>query len=298
MSATVVTPTNVTAHDRLGITLFLAIAFHVAIILGITFNINRDGDEKQNLPTLDVTLVNSTSEDESIDPDYLAQSNQIGTGNTEEKVNPQAPPDAAAEVIPNPGNAAEITPPDPLKKQSETIEQAILTAKKSKTEIAVGEQSPPQDDARIPAAAELIRRSLDLAKLEWELAELKKVHTEKADIKTGILLPNTKSAVEAAYLDQWQKKVETIGNLNYPDKAKRTSGDVILVVTIRSDGSLEETSILKSSGNKILDDAAMRIAKMAAPYAPFPDELSKKFEVLRIPRTWKFSNGSTNISAR
>jgi hypothetical protein len=48
MSATVVTPTNVTAHDRLGITLFLAIAFHVAIILGITFNINRDGDEKQN----------------------------------------------------------------------------------------------------------------------------------------------------------------------------------------------------------------------------------------------------------
>lgn len=297
MSATV-TPTNVTAHDRLGITLFLAIAIHVAIILGITFNINRDGEDKQSLPTLDVTLVNSAIDEESKNPDYLAQSNQIGTGNTEEKVNPQAPPDAAPEVLPNPGNAAEITPPDPLKKQSETIEQAILTAKKSQTEIEVGERSPPQDDARIPVAAELVRRSLDLAKLEWELAELKKVHTEKIETKSGILLPNTKSAVEAAYLDQWQKKVETIGNLNYPDKARRTSGDVVLVVSIRSDGSLEETSILKSSGNKILDDAAVRIAKMAAPYAPFPDELSKKFEVLRIPRKWTFSNGNTNISAR
>ena len=297
MSATV-TPTSVTAHDRLGIMIFLAIALHAAVILGITFTKNREGDAKQDLPTLDVTLVTSAIDEEPEKADYLAQSNQLGAGNTEEKVRPQAPPDAAPEVIPNPGNAAEITPPDPVKKTNETIEQAILTAKKSQSDIVVGEQSPKRDDPRVPAAAELVRRSLDLAKLEWEIAELKKVHTEKTDRKAGILLPNTKSAVEAAYLDQWQKKVETIGNLNYPDKAKRTSGDVILVVSIRADGSLEETSILKSSGNRVLDDAALRIAKMAAPYAPFPNDLSKQYDVLRIPRTWKFNNGSTSISAR
>ena len=105
MSATV-TPTSVTAHDRLGIMIFLAIALHAAVILGITFTKNREGDAKQDLPTLDVTLVTSAIDEEPEKADYLAQSNQLGAGNTEEKVRPQAPPDAAPAV--SPGQA---TPP-------------------------------------------------------------------------------------------------------------------------------------------------------------------------------------------
>ena len=85
-------------------------------------------------------------------------------------------------------------------------------------------------------------------------------------------------------------KITRIGNLNYPEEATRRNitGSLLLDVAINTDGSLNSLTLLRSSGSKVLDDAAMRIVKLAAPFAQFPDELRSDTDVLHITRTWEF----------
>jgi len=103
----------------------------------------------------------------------------------------------------------------------------------------------------------------------------------------------TKSAIDAEYLFNWQEKVEMIGNLNYPDEARKKQlyGNLRLLVTILPNGSVMKIDLLKSSGSVVLDQSAMRIVRMAAPYQPFSDELRKEVDRLEIIRTWRFERG-------
>ncbi|CAH0253579.1 hypothetical protein SRABI70_03030 [Pseudomonas sp. Bi70] len=96
----------------------------------------------------------------------------------------------------------------------------------------------------------------------------------------------------AWYKDEWRKKVERIGNLNYPDDARRRQihGSLRLLVSINRDGSLYEVMVLESSGEQVLDQAAMRIVRLAAPYAPFTGDLAD-IDRLEIIRTWRFERG-------
>ena len=96
--------------------------------------------------------------------------------------------------------------------------------------------------------------------------------------------------MDAAYLYQWRTQVEAIGNRHYPEESSRYGiyGDLRLLVAIRSDGSIDTIEVLSSSGHRVLDDAAVRIVRMAAPYEPFPPELASSTDKLEIIRTWKF----------
>jgi protein TonB len=100
----------------------------------------------------------------------------------------------------------------------------------------------------------------------------------------------TKEYKYASYLDAWRRKVERVGNLNYPDEARRQRlhGSLILHVALRPNGTIINVWVRRSSGHKLLDDAAVRIVKLAAPYAPFPAEIRKETDVLDITRTWQF----------
>jgi protein TonB len=94
----------------------------------------------------------------------------------------------------------------------------------------------------------------------------------------------------AAYMEAWRRKVERIGNLNYPREAKARGlyGSLILHVAIRADGSLEGARVVRSSGHEALDQAALDIVALAAPYAPFPDDINAETDVLDITRVWQF----------
>ena len=105
---------------------------------------------------------------------------------------------------------------------------------------------------------------------------------------------STREFIPARYMREWINRVERIGNLNYPDQARRDklSGTLILDVTIDAKGKLLNIDLRKSSGHKILDDAAQRIVKLAAPYSPFPDKLKQEADVIHITRSWEFINNS------
>lgn len=94
----------------------------------------------------------------------------------------------------------------------------------------------------------------------------------------------------AVYMDAWRRKVERVGNLNYPGEAARRglSGSMLLEVALNPDGTIEDVALRRSSGERILDDAAVRIVRLAAPFAEFPEGVAEEVDVLHIERTWLF----------
>jgi protein TonB len=150
------------------------------------------------------------------------------------------------------------------------------------------EQPPEQSPIPLSASQLLTSKDLEIARLTAELERKTQAYAKMP--KRKAISASTKEYKYAAYLDAWRRKVERIGNLNYPDQAKRDSlyGNLVLHVAVRADGSVERIRVLHSSGHKILDDAAVRIVRMSAPFSPFPDEIRKETDILDITRTWQF----------
>ncbi len=152
---------------------------------------------------------------------------------------------------------------------------------------AVAQTPPP---APVPTAATLVARSFAIASLDAEIEERENAIAKRPRRK--FISASTREYKYAAYMEAWRAKVERVGNLNYPDEARRKklSGSLILDVALNSDGSINEITIRRPSGQPVLDDAAVRIVKMAAPYAPFPEDFVKEVDILHITRTWQFQS--------
>jgi periplasmic protein TonB len=142
------------------------------------------------------------------------------------------------------------------------------------------------------ASGSLIARSLEVARLEAELQSRETVLSERPRVRR-ISSGTPLSSEEALYLRQWEERVERIGNLNYPEEARRQNlgGRLRLLVVIHADGSIREAQLLTSSGHRLLDDAAIRILNLASPFAPLPESVRAEADVLEIIRTWQFGDG-------
>ena len=139
-----------------------------------------------------------------------------------------------------------------------------------------------------------MQRSLEIASLEARLDEQRQLYAKRPRIKRLTSMAAAASA-DAFYLNSWRRKIERIGNLNYPAEARRNRlyGSLRLQVTVLPDGGLKEVIVLKSSGHRVLDQAAIDIVKLAAPFAPFSDELRQTTDELLIIRTWQFRKNSS-----
>ena len=140
-----------------------------------------------------------------------------------------------------------------------------------------------------PSVADILAsRGQEIAKLNAKIEEDTAAYANRPRRKA--ISASTQEYKYASYLEAWRRKVESIGNLNYPEEAKRRQlyGNLILRVALRADGTLEEVRVLRSSGSEVLDQAAVRIVNLAAPYAPFPPDIRKETDVLDITRTWQF----------
>ena len=174
--------------------------------------------------------------------------------------------------------------------------RAVDTEAQEKPEAKPVPAAPPQPTKTFDAAT-LVNRSLAMASLSAEINQKLKVNAARP--RRVFISARTREHNYAAYLEAWRAKVERIGNLNYPDAArrKRLSGSLLLEVSINPDGSINEISLRRSSGEKVLDDAAVRIVKLAAPFARFPKAIAKKADILHIERTWMFLS-SNKFSSR
>ncbi|NIR59824.1 MAG: energy transducer TonB [Gammaproteobacteria bacterium] len=274
---------QVQAGDRLAMTLFLAAAVHAMVILGVSFE--HEPDRPADIPpTLDVTLVQSASDEAPEEADYLAQADQQGGGEAEEKAKPQAPV-SGPEPEPNRGAApAEARAAAPRPRPAKSPQR--LTAAEAKTR-APSEPKPVPEQRRV-SAEELVSRSMRIASLTAALEAQRREYALRP--RHTYVSARTRKHVLAAYMEAWVDKVERIGNLNYPEAARRQglSGNLMLDVALEPDGSVNSIRVRRSSGTKVLDDAAVRIVRLAGPFAPFPAEVREKTDILHIIRTWRF----------
>ncbi|SDH45892.1 protein TonB [Pseudomonas benzenivorans] len=280
--------------DRLGFTLFLATVLHAALILGLGFSL---AEPNQISKTLEITLSTFKSEEKPKQADFLAQDNQQGSGTLEHKAAPRTTEQALFQDT----QVKRVTPPaapqQPTKPQ-EAPKAAVATRapQPQKTPIK-REQAKPTPQAPPAPVFDSAQLSAEIASLEAELAQDIQQYAKRPKIHR-LNAASTMRDKGAWYKDEWRKKVERIGNLNYPDDARRQQiyGSLRLLVSINRDGTLYEVQVLESSGQRLLDQAALRIVRLAAPFAPFTGDLAD-IDRLEIIRTWRFERGD-RLSSR
>lgn len=280
--------TEIRPADRLGFTLFLAAALHAAVILGIGFSL---AEPNQISKTLEITLSTFKSEEKPKEADFLAQDNQQGSGTLEHKAAPTTTEQAPFQDTQVKRVTPPATPQQPAARQ-EAPKAAVATRapQQQKTPVKREETKPAPQTPPAPVfdSAQL---SSEIASLEAELAQDIQQYAKRPKIHR-LNAASTMRDKGAWYKDEWRKKIERIGNLNYPDEARRQQiyGSLRLLVSINRDGTLYEVQVLESSGQRLLDQAAMRIVRLAAPFAPFTGDLAD-IDRLEIIRTWRFERG-------
>jgi protein TonB len=290
--------------NRLGVMITASVVLHAVVILGLKFSPPDLKKLKDNLPTLDVILVNAKSQSRPDKADALAQANLNRGGNTEANRRMKSalpvPKNSPKETISKPiaesqQVAAKVEQLDneatPRQQQVVALEQRVQLAMTQINATRAIEQAPATSSAAKPKlnTSDLMAQSLEAVRLEAEIAKQQETYGKKPHRK--FFGARTQEYRFATYIESWRQKVEKIGNLNYPEaaKAQKLYGSLRMTVAIRADGSIDYLEINQSSGHKILDDAARRIVEMAAPYAEFSSDMRRDTDIIEIVRTWTFT---------
>jgi protein TonB len=283
---------GISASDRLGFTLFLALTIHAILVLGVGFTRTKI-PKSSVLPTLEVIFANSQSIDEVENPDFLAQVNQVGGGKAEEKARPSAPVSANT-PFDNQGLSEQVQA-KMNRNQLEINRLYFITQNEFQHQIDKQTQIR-KSEPRTEEPSKQEQRQTQIARLQAEIRQMTINYAKRP--KLIFLTASTKKAIEASYLASWVKKIEHTGNLNYPQEAliKNIDGRLRLSVRINAEGEVLEVKITQSSGSSILDQAARHILQLAEPFAPFSEELKERADQIVIIRTWEFNSNhlSTN----
>ena len=280
----------ITPRDRLSFTLFLTASLHAAIILGVGFSAELNMPDS---PTVEVTLAQYSDEQAPEDADFIAQSNQLGSGTEEDIRELTATQEADFQDTQFQETASEPLPAVP---ETQLERRELLTATNSDEDaVTTSEETPlePLISTNISSDPTINALAQEIASLEARIAAEQQALARTPRVKR-LTSVSTKSADEAAYLNMWRQKVERVGNANYP---AGVYGDLRLLVVLNYDGQLKDVRVLESSGFRNLDEAALRIVRIAAPYQSFPVEMRKKYDQLEIIRTWKFSRAGAQFGS-
>lgn len=275
-----------TVHERpdpIGATMLFSLLLHGVLLLGLTFHFAKP---QPSLPTLDVALVNVANQEAPDKADFLAQANNRGGGQSDRAARPSQLFSGAL-PRPDPGVAAQaVEESTPLPRQA-TPTRMVTTSGRSDFSVSSDTAQTEVDPQHAtPTAAEL-KRQQAIAQLAAELRRKKVDYAKRPKVK--YLTASTREYAYAAYMRGWSDRVERVGNLNYPKEARRRGlhGNVLLTVVLNLDGSIKSIDVIQSSGQPVLDAAAARIVRLAAPFPPAP-RVGDHIDELNITRTWQF----------
>ena len=272
------------SHKRLQFAMLLAAGLHLLFVLGISF---EGGQKSIYTPQLEVTLATRATADAPDTAKLLAAADQLGSGDRSDRneiTSREIAPNVQTLIEQNASRAV------PELEQQQYASPATATAAASQTYITKRPEAEVQlQDPAAGTNPEVNRLSQELASLEARLDAQSHAYSTMPRVRR-LTSASAKRAVDAAYLLQWRQRVEAVGNKYYPEASERYGiyGSLRLLVVIRRDGSLETIKILSSSGHALLDEAAIKIVRMAAPFAPFSAELRATTDKLEIIRTWQF----------
>lgn len=304
--------TKLKVVSAMTIAIWVSILVH-ALLLSIHFKPELK-KFRDKLPTLEVMLVNTKTSTTPDKADVLAQANLDRGGNTDQdrKMTSALPAikQQKAEFTAKPLAQVKAGKQAANKIEEETKEQKRLAAlekqsqelmtqlqsinkvdaqpvqKPSSKEAEVGNQETPN---KVLNLHDLTASALEMDRLEALIAKQQDEYQKRP--KRKFIGARTKEYKYALYVESWRQKVEKIGNLNYPEAAKNLKmyGQLQMTVSIKADGSIEAIELNRSSGFKVLDEAAKHIVELGAPYAKFPDDVRNEIDILSITRTWTFT---------
>lgn len=322
--------------DRLAMAIVLALVLHVAFVLGVSFApepvpapryealeimlvSERSEQEPDKADLLAQANLEGGGDTDEATPPAAPLRAPLPAPQADIAATPPPPMEArAAPAAPQapPAPTAEASPAAPAEgagaveeRVAAAADEAALARPDRRPEAAAPanpdsvtapEPALPTPEVRsepLPTAAQLLTRSFALASLNAELQQ--RLDSKARRPRQKYISANTREYKYAAYMEAWRAKVERIGNINYPEEARmrQLSGALLLDVALNPDGSVREITVRRSSGYPLLDDAAVRIVELAAPFAPFPDDIRRDVDVLHVTRTWRFLN-NMEFSAR
>ena len=259
-----------------------------AVLLAIRFRPFDPTRLQDRTPPLEVALVNAKSKSKPAVADILAQANLDGGGNTDANRQAKTP----LPVLPKASATGEIAVASQRLDVLEQEARELMTRIKSgPATLAMPKPVEAPEPVAPPSANELMQRTLEAMRLEARVAKDIEIYQQRP--KRRFVGARAEEYRLARYVEDWRAKIERIGNLNYPEAARQFKlyGNLLLTVSIRSDGSVESVEINRSSGQTVLDAAAVKIVEMSAPFAAFPPDIKRDTDVLHITRTWMFTKG-------
>src|SRR5690606_10578316 len=279
------TPARIGERERLGATMVLSLLLHAMLVLGVGFAL--DGAAPL-VPTLDVIITETTSPLTRAQADFLAQASNQGGGDHERSTRPrddQAGRALQAETGVAPAEVRAQSPAPQPPPQARGV-----ASQRAQAPVPAADERPQADEAPLPRGDMKVERDLAMARLAAEIHLRSERYAKRP--KRKFVSASTQEWAYASYLRSWVDRVQRVGNLNYPDEARRRrlAGELVISVAIRRDGSVERADIIRSSGTRLLDDAALRIARLAEPYPPLP-ATEENIDVLHVTRTWQFLPG-------
>ncbi len=298
MSAPTAVPPSVTKvtagpeigpRERFSATLALSAICFGVLILGVGF---AREDAAPVVPTLDVILTQTSTPSPPDQADFIAQANNQGGGDRDRAQRPRESqismvPRTQSGIAPEP-MSAQAPPPAP-----DPVQRLLTTRAQSAEKAPLPEDTQPVVATPLPTGRELMQQSLEMARLTAEIDRQQELYARRP--KRKFISASTREYEYAAYMRSWVEKVERVGNLNYPAAARRLgmSGRLVITVVVRRDGSVSEVTLVTPSGQKLLDEAAQHIVRLAEPFAPLP-KTKEDIDELYITRTWDFKNGSVD----
>ncbi len=243
-------------------------------------------------PPLEVALVNAKTLDKPTKADILAQANLDGGGNTDADRRAKTPLPVLPKNSPDSSIAVATQKVEALERQT----KELLTQLQARPAVAPAQQqTEAPEKTELPSANELMQRTLEAMRLEAQIAKDMDEYQKRP--KRRFVGARAEEYRFARYVEDWRLKIERVGNLNYPEVARqqRLYGSLLITVSIRSDGTLENVEINRTSGNRLLDAAAVKIVEMSGPFAAFPPDIKRDTDVLHITRTWSFTKSDALV---
>jgi len=272
--------------DPIGATILFSLLLHGVLLLGLTFHFAKPDP---GLPTMDVTLTNVANQQAPDKADFLAQANNSGGGDSDKAARPS---ELFSGLLPkpDPGTAPQPVAASTPRPQAATP-QRMLTTRGHGDFSVDSDDARPEHDTPDTASADDARLQQEMAQLAAEVRNQTEAYAKRPHKK--FISANTREYAYAAYMRGWVDRIQRVGNLNYPDEARRRNlhGDLELTVGLNRDGSIHSIDVIRSSGHALLDKAAENIVRLAAPFPPLPHD-KHRVDILYITRTWQFLPGN------
>jgi protein TonB len=274
------------AEDRLATAVFVAALVHGLVILGLRFT--APSSDERPLPTLEVLLVpDGPAEEPNPEASYIAGRDQRGSGNTRERLRTSLP-EASARILEHSGDTQGTAFTAPAASSVQGGSRMVVSDAGRGRRVLAGEAVEQTEPEAVPIES----RPLPTVGVNASAAD-ETLRLRGDPAPDDRLLADTRESAIAGYLDGWKRRIEQAGTLNFPDEARRRalSGNPVLEVAIRADGTLQEVLVRRSSGHRELDVAAVRIVRLASPFDPFPPAMRERYPMLRFAYEWQFLKG-------